>query len=208
MALTLVLLVGAGLLFRTIRHMWDTHTGFDTQHVITFKVGFSPSLTKTASSMRTAYRQLLERVRTIPGVQAADFTYIVPLIGEDNDLPLLDWLAKARRGSIGPADDGIRHGSRLSPRDGNTARPRPFFHAGRHHEVPVRRGNRHRFCQRLFSRSGSARPGLEFRMDSAVGPLPHRRRGGPRKAVGAGQRELPTRKRKRTFRFTKFLMSG
>ena len=42
MALTLVLLVGAGLLFRTIRHMWDTHTGFDTQHVITFKVGFSP----------------------------------------------------------------------------------------------------------------------------------------------------------------------
>ena len=94
MGLTLVLLVGAGLLFRTIRHMWDTHTGFDTQHVMTFKVGFSPSLTKTASSMRTAYRQLLERVRTIPGVQAADFTYIVPLIGEDNVCPF--WIGSQK----------------------------------------------------------------------------------------------------------------
>ena len=44
MALTLVLLVGAGLLFRTIRHLWNVNPGFDTQHIITFKVGVSPSL--------------------------------------------------------------------------------------------------------------------------------------------------------------------
>jgi predicted permease len=87
MALTLMLLVGAGLLFRTIRRMSDTNPGFDTQHVITFKVGFSPSVTKTASGMRTAYRQLLERLRTLPGVQAADFTYIVPLKSRDNVAP-------------------------------------------------------------------------------------------------------------------------
>jgi len=94
MALTLVLLVGAGLLFRTIRHMWETNPGFDTQHVITFKVGFSPSLSKTAPSMRTAYRQLLERVRMIPGVQAVDFTYIVPLVGEDNVAPF--WIGSQK----------------------------------------------------------------------------------------------------------------
>jgi predicted permease len=87
MALTLMLLVGAGLLFRTIHRMSDTNPGFDTQHVITFKVGFSPSVTKTASDMRTAYRQLLERIRTLPGVQAADFTYIVPLKSRDNVAP-------------------------------------------------------------------------------------------------------------------------
>jgi len=87
MALTLMLLVGAGLLFRTIHRMSDTNPGFDTQHVITFKVGFSPSVTKTASGMRTAYRQLLERLRTLPGVQAADFTYIVPLKSRDNVAP-------------------------------------------------------------------------------------------------------------------------
>jgi predicted permease len=87
MALTLTLLVGAGLLGRTIHRMSDTNPGFDTQHVITFKVGFSPSVTATASAMRTAYRQLLERLRTLPGVQAADFTYIVPLKSRDNVAP-------------------------------------------------------------------------------------------------------------------------
>jgi predicted permease len=87
MALTLMLLVGAGLLFRTIHRMSDTNPGFDAQRVITFKVGFSPSVTKTASGMRTAYRELLERLRTLPAVQAADFTYIVPLKSRDNVAP-------------------------------------------------------------------------------------------------------------------------
>jgi predicted permease len=81
MALTLVLLVGAGLLFRTLRHLADVNPGFDIQHIMTFKVGVSHSLTKTAPSTRTAYQQLIERIRQIPGVQAADFTGSVPLNG-------------------------------------------------------------------------------------------------------------------------------
>jgi predicted permease len=85
MALTLVLLVSAGLLFRTIRHLWETNPGFDTQHLITFRVGLSPSVTKTGSSMRVGFQQLLNRIPAIPGVEAADFTMLVPLTGEDND---------------------------------------------------------------------------------------------------------------------------
>ena len=81
MALTLVLLVGAGLLFRTLRHLSDVNPGFDIQHIMTFKVGVSHSLTKTAPSTRTAYQQLIERIRQIPGVQGADFTGSVPLNG-------------------------------------------------------------------------------------------------------------------------------
>jgi predicted permease len=81
MALTLVLLVGAGLLFRTIRHLSDVNPGFDIQHIMTLKVGVSHSLTKTAPSTRTAYQQLIERIRQIPGVQGADFTGSVPLNG-------------------------------------------------------------------------------------------------------------------------------
>ena len=81
MALTLVLLVGAGLLFRTIRHLSGVNPGFDIQHIMTFKVGVSHSLTKTAPSTRTAYQQLIERMRQIPGVQGADFTGSVPLNG-------------------------------------------------------------------------------------------------------------------------------
>jgi predicted permease len=87
MALTLVLLVGAGLLFRTIRHLWATNPGFDAQHLITFRVGVSPSLSKTPAGMRAAYQQLLERMRNIPGVESADFTYIVPLSGAENNAP-------------------------------------------------------------------------------------------------------------------------
>src|SRR6266576_1197865 len=79
--LTLVLLVGAGLLFRTLRHLSDVNPGFDIQHIMTFKVGVSHSLTKTAPSTRTAYQQLIERIRQIPGVQGADFTGSVPLNG-------------------------------------------------------------------------------------------------------------------------------
>jgi len=81
MALTLVLLVGAGLLFRTLRRLSDVKPGFDIQHIMTFKVGVSHSLTKTAPSTRTAYQQLIERIRQIPGVQGADFTGSVPLNG-------------------------------------------------------------------------------------------------------------------------------
>jgi predicted permease len=87
MALTLVLLLGAGLLLRSIGDLRKVNPGFDTQHLITFKVGLSPSLTQSASSIRIAYQQLLDRTRQIPGVEAADFTNIVPLSEEDNGGP-------------------------------------------------------------------------------------------------------------------------
>jgi len=86
-ALTLVLLVSAGLLFRTIRRLWQINPGFDVEHVIAFKVGLSPSAAKSGSTLRTAFLQLLDRIRMIPGVQAADFSMLVPLTDDDNDTP-------------------------------------------------------------------------------------------------------------------------
>ncbi|MGB7283509.1 MAG: ABC transporter permease [Candidatus Acidiferrum sp.] len=87
MALTLVLLVGAGLLLRTIRHLWETNPGFDTQQLITFKVGLSPSAAKSGASIRISFQQLLERIRAIPGVETADFATPVPLTREDDEAP-------------------------------------------------------------------------------------------------------------------------
>ena len=55
--------------------------------MITFKVGLSPSVTKSASTTRTAYRQLLERIRSIPGVESADITNLVPLNHSNNPAP-------------------------------------------------------------------------------------------------------------------------
>jgi predicted permease len=98
MALTLVLLVGAGLLFRTIHHLWEVNPGFDTQNVITFRAGVPRSLMKTASSTRIAYQQLIERIRSIPGVQAADFTGAVPLTGQGGTMPF--WIGSQKPVSL------------------------------------------------------------------------------------------------------------
>ena len=85
--------------------MWNVNPGFDSQHVITFKVGLSPSLTKTASSTRIAYRQLLERIRQVPGVQAADFTNVVPLSEQDNGGPF--WVGAQQSTSMQDAPHAL-----------------------------------------------------------------------------------------------------
>jgi predicted permease len=98
MALTLVLLTGAGLLLRTVRSMSQVNPGFEAQHLITFQVGVSHSLTTTAASTRIAYQQLIERIRAVPGVQAAEFTNEVPLSGETGIMPF--WIGTQRPASL------------------------------------------------------------------------------------------------------------
>ncbi len=89
MALTLVLLTGASLLLRTIQNLWKVNPGFNTQQIVTFKVGLAPSVTRTPSSTRIAYQQLIERIRHVSGVQDADFTALVPLSKHGNAGPFL-----------------------------------------------------------------------------------------------------------------------
>jgi predicted permease len=105
MALTFVLLMGSGLLLRTILQLWKVDPGFDRHHVITFKVGLSPSLTKTSSSTRSSYQQLLDRIREIPGVQAADFTNVVPLSEHDNGGPF--WVGAQQSTSMQDAPHAL-----------------------------------------------------------------------------------------------------
>ncbi len=87
MALTLVLLASAGLLFRTIQRLWTVNPGFEAQRVLTFKVGLSPAVIKTPADTRRAYQQLMQRVREIPGVEAADITCLLPFSQQDNSGP-------------------------------------------------------------------------------------------------------------------------
>jgi predicted permease len=98
MGLTVVLLVSTGLLFRTIRQLWEVNPGFNPERIITFKVGVSRSLTSTASSTRIAYQQLIERIRDVPGVQAADFTNTVPLSGQGGTIPF--WIGAQKPVSL------------------------------------------------------------------------------------------------------------
>jgi predicted permease len=101
MALTLILLAGAGLLFRTIQHLWKAELGFESQHVLTFQVGLSPSATKTGVGVRAAYQQLLDRIREVPGVQGAEITTEVPMTHQMNSLPF--WVDSHRPASVAEA---------------------------------------------------------------------------------------------------------
>lgn len=71
MAMALVLLVGAGLMIRTLLRLWSLDPGINPSHVLTFEVALPPSLaTKTPDEVRATYRQLDVTLRSIPGVES------------------------------------------------------------------------------------------------------------------------------------------
>ena len=104
-SLTLVLLTGAGMLLRSIRQLWRVNPGFDTRQMLSFQVGLSSSFTRTPEGIRIAYQQLLERLRSLPGVTAADLTNIPPLSGEDNSGPF--WLGTTPPASMQDAPHAL-----------------------------------------------------------------------------------------------------
>ena len=97
-ALALVLLSGAGLLFRTIHNLWAVNPGFVSEHVITFQVGLAPSVTQSTSGMRATYKQIAERIRRISGVESAGTTALVPLGRGYNSGPF--WLGSHQPASM------------------------------------------------------------------------------------------------------------
>jgi putative ABC transport system permease protein len=72
MAMALVLLVGAGLMCRTLVQLWKTDHGFDPRHVSYFDVTPSPSLVKQSpDAIRAALRQIKATIQNVDGVEAA-----------------------------------------------------------------------------------------------------------------------------------------
>jgi predicted permease len=69
-ALSLVLLVGAGLFVRTLRNFTNLDPGFDRDHLVT--VGIDTHLTGYSQAQLTAlYQRLIDRVEGLPGVRSA-----------------------------------------------------------------------------------------------------------------------------------------
>jgi predicted permease len=86
-ALALVLLAGAGLLIRTFQRLSDVNPGLDPRHVLTMQVALSPTLTDDPAQPRTEWHQLLDRVQSLPDITSAAVTLLVPLSGDDNEVP-------------------------------------------------------------------------------------------------------------------------
>jgi putative ABC transport system permease protein len=78
-ALTLALLVGAGLLIRTMINIAKVPSGYNTGHILTMSVTEVRGFDEWASF----HRHALERVSAVPGVQYAAFAWGVPLTGNN-----------------------------------------------------------------------------------------------------------------------------
>jgi putative ABC transport system permease protein len=69
--LSLVLLVGAGLLLGTFANLMRTDPGFRTDHVLTAEIWLTGSRYDSTAAISGFYRQLTERLKALPGVQSA-----------------------------------------------------------------------------------------------------------------------------------------
>ncbi|HEY6328408.1 MAG TPA: ABC transporter permease, partial [Blastocatellia bacterium] len=91
-ALALVLLIGAGLMIRTMSGLWRVNPGFDPSNVVVFSLWLPPSADQgSPDSVREAYRNLDREMMGVPGVRSVSASGGgLPLWGEDDGLFLLD----------------------------------------------------------------------------------------------------------------------
>lgn len=79
-ALTVVLLCGAGVLVRTLAALDRANLGFEADDVLTMRLGISP-IRYPDERPRDFYRDAVARIRALPGVESAAVAASLPLIG-------------------------------------------------------------------------------------------------------------------------------
>jgi putative ABC transport system permease protein len=70
-AFAVILVIGAGLLLRTVYHLTTVDAGFDRSRLVTFSMTLAIRNYPQPSVRAQAYQRLLEKLRAVPGVQAA-----------------------------------------------------------------------------------------------------------------------------------------
>ncbi len=73
-AMALVLLIGAGLMLRSLAALWRVNPGYQPSGAITFSVSMPSSSTTTSAETRARLRQFHDKIRSIPGVRAVSVT--------------------------------------------------------------------------------------------------------------------------------------
>jgi putative ABC transport system permease protein len=90
-AAAVVLLTGAGLMAKSLWRLLQVSPGFRVERILTARLSLPPRYTNgyrfgtgQHRAISALQRDVLERVRAIPGVEAAAFTAYLPLSGTDN----------------------------------------------------------------------------------------------------------------------------
>jgi putative ABC transport system permease protein len=78
-SLALVLLIGAALLIRTFANLRGTDPGFDSNQLLTFQISLRASEYGTAEQVAVFNQRAIERIKSLPGVEAVATTSTLPL---------------------------------------------------------------------------------------------------------------------------------
>ena len=84
-ALSLVLLVSAALLVKTLRYLDGLNPGFDAHNVIAARVSLQDARYRTSEAVNRLYTESLDQIRGIPGVQSAAVALTLPFERPLND---------------------------------------------------------------------------------------------------------------------------
>jgi putative ABC transport system permease protein len=112
-ALSLVLLIGAGLFLRSLNNAQGINPGFDAGKILDAQLNIN-LLRYTAIQGREFYRNVVERVEALPGVESATLTRIVPLSGSNRTSSFLIF------GQGGPNDVNRSEGTGEDPQTRNS----------------------------------------------------------------------------------------
>jgi predicted permease len=77
--LAVVLVIGAGLMVRSLEALGNIDLGFKPDHMLTMRVAVPQARYDTPEKVNAFFHSLNEHVRTLPGVQAAGFMRVLPL---------------------------------------------------------------------------------------------------------------------------------
>jgi putative ABC transport system permease protein len=86
-AVAVVLLIGAGLLVRSLVQLQNINPGFDAHNVLTMRVDLSEEKYSTPDKSGSFFTELESRIGSLPGVESVGFVTELPLSGQPNDMP-------------------------------------------------------------------------------------------------------------------------
>jgi macrolide transport system ATP-binding/permease protein len=88
MAIAVVLLVGAGLLGKSFYRLLHVDVGFQIDHLATLEVALSDASYAKDEQVVAVTRQIVNRIRSLPGVQSVGFSTVLPVSFNGNT----DWI--------------------------------------------------------------------------------------------------------------------
>jgi len=90
MALAIVLLIGAGLMIRSLARLWAINPGFDPRNVLTYNISLTSGQNVSAGQLRSNYRETMRQLQALPGIEAVSMVGgSLPMTG-DSEVPF--WL--------------------------------------------------------------------------------------------------------------------